>query len=75
MDFNAVKSTLRVKLWPCRAKILQQHLFSGEAKPAVTNWADTDDEDDFDDDIGPLPSSWVRLVSTIHEFTALIVFA
>lgn len=54
-----------------RAKILQQHLFSGEAKPSVTNWADTDDEDDFDDDIGPLPSSWVSCLCTSQEISSL----
>ena len=26
----------------------------------MSNWADTDEEDDFEDDIGPLPQSWVR---------------
>lgn len=53
---------------------MQQHLFSGEAKPAVTNWADTDDEDDFDDDIGPLPSSWVCMLKYMkHSLTRVYV--
>lgn len=52
----------------CRAQLLQQQLFSGQGKPSVTNWADTDDDDDFDDDIGPLPSSWVRSRPELHQF-------
>ena len=55
----------------CRPSLIQQqHLFS--AAPAdlqtSTNWADTDEEDDFDFEIKPLPASWVSATHTSSAF-------
>ena len=33
----------------------------------MSNWADTDEEDDFEDDIGPLPQSWVRCAKVFSK--------
>lgn len=43
-----------------KAAELDRAVFSQQV-PASTNWADEDDDDDFDNDLGPLPESWAQV--------------
>lgn len=43
-----------------KAAELDRAVFSQPA-PATTNWADEDEDDDFDNDLGPLPESWAQV--------------
>lgn len=44
-----------------KAAELDRAVFSQQV-PASTNWADEDDDDDFDNDLGPLPESWAQVL-------------
>ena len=46
-----------------RAAELDRAVFSQPA-PTTTNWADEDDFDEFDQDLGPLPESWAQVGRT-----------
>lgn len=43
-----------------KAAELDRAIFSQPVQ-ASTNWADEDDFDDFDQDLGPLPESWAQV--------------
>ena len=43
-----------------RAAELDRAVFSQPA-PTTTNWADEDEFDEFDQDLGPLPESWAQV--------------
>lgn len=45
-----------------KAAELDRAIFS-QPVPASTNWADEDEEDEFDQDLGPLPESWAQVTS------------
>lgn len=45
-----------------KAAELDRAVFSQQV-PASTNWADEDDDDDFDNDLGPLPESWAQVIA------------
>ena len=47
-----------------KAAELDRAIFS-QPVPATTNWADEDEDDDFDNDLGPLPESWAQ-VHLVH---------
>lgn len=44
-----------------KAAELDRAVFSQQV-PTSTNWADEDDDDDFDNDLGPLPESWAQVI-------------
>lgn len=50
-----------------KAAELDRAVFS-QPVPTSTNWADEDEDDDFDNDLGPLPESWaqVRLLQSVY---------
>lgn len=47
-----------------KAAELDRAIFSQPVQ-ASTNWADEDEEDEFDQDLGPLPESWAQVSSPV----------
>lgn len=58
-----------------KAAELDRAVFS-EKVPTTTNWADEDEfDDDFDNDLGPLPESWAQVGQDSSMFSLLTLDA
>ena len=57
-----------------KAAELDRAVFAQQV-PASTNWADEDDDDDFDNDLGPLPESWAQVHAVTRRDAVRLCFS